>query len=1209
MKRFILLTVIALYGAIFAGAQMKAPEEWLNYETVLNVKTNQRIFDFEVVCIATSARANVLWPGEKAKLEFQIINNTDHPIQTGGKVEIIRYGTKGQANDLWWPEMYRIAVVQTIPLPVSISSNGFTNVLLEPEIPELYGGYAIVFDLGKHGRKVATSLVRTFRPASEPVQYPNQSLDDLGKDFLGRIGIRAVRMGVPYIPTNHRDYVSEMEKLDVKLREYRNANITVLLMFMEGPALIPLGTPRPFLDDKSIFLKTKQDYVWLPEMDKDFQEYVKRICVRHGWPRGCVTAVQLWNEPWEGISISGWQSDMLRYREIYRAMANGVLEARKEGADVLIGGCDSNSNAWDKFFSDGSEDFLPVFDFLSIHYQGMESPCLYPSWNNRKYHKGRVLIWDTESWVGNTDERFGVVAAVNRSAGYDRSMGIYGGYMISRPHTGEISLQRIRTDEGWKTIEPVPMVWSPTASVGAVQHFLGERRFRKLLFRNGLPWIMVFEGLKNNPDDGTVVICGDIGEAFGPDNILFRGVRSVSEAREEESICREMARTDITSSEKDSLQRVLDSYRPIRNCKMIIKSDPAFILYDYYGNEVVCVNKEMEIPLSFQAYYMRTNGKKGSFEKLLKALRYSRIEGYEPVEIIAKDMKKRIEEKPILELQLTNILNRDINGRLHIKMDPLVISYPEHIRLGAHETKVLPVQVLGGTSVPENMYPIEVRFDAGADGFAFHREIMHVNLITRLTAQIDGNLDEWEKALQQIINLGNTSISTTEAAWYPFKQFSTSETGFASGFLGYDDSCFYFAAKVADSTPHPGTYRFETINDEEFFYPDTAYRPDYSLSLKKQEKEKLVSEYEISALQLPEGEGRILHFWEPDKNEIAFGLDLFLPSNKNVQVAFYLPNYETGQTETEIIDLGSNSTLLKHVSTNLWEGCYLVFQLTGNVRVIFKGNWWYNVKLAGLFFDFISNTGIPIYGNSTALLLNEDFETKGNWKERYGKDGWWVFGTKPNLPEGISVQAVDQKILLPLVWPEGVRHFTYRKDPVLPDNSSGMGFASDNVQIAFNVIPMGEDGYGSHPEGTMPLYIGYKCTDYEYALNRVDPEYGGGTEIWRLLVPGMPEKHFYPRQPKSPYDGPVKNGKLAITHSENTRITECAIPWSEIPHVKKALDEGKTIKFSFRVNDNSNMERCMELARARSVSKRNSRAFHVSWKEHWANEVEFAFEK
>ena len=87
----------------------------------------------------------------------------------------------------------------------------------------------------------------------------------------------------------------------------------------------------------------------------------------------------------------------------------------------------------------------------------------------------------------------------------------------------------------------------------------------------------------------------------------------------------------------------------------------------------------------------------------------------------------------------------------------------------------------------------------------------------------------------------------------------------------------------------------------------------------------------------------------------------------------------------------------------------------------------------------------------------------------------------------------------------------------------------------------------------------------------------------------------------------MADGKLVITRDGNTRITECAIPWREIPAVKTALDAGKTIKFSFRVNDNAGVG-CMELSRGRSVAKRNG-SFKVDWVEHWANELEFAFEK
>lgn len=41
----------------------------------------------------------------------------------------------------------------------------------------------------------------------------------------------------------------------------------------------------------------------------------------------------------------------------------------------------------------------------------------------------------TESWVGNTDDRVGLVIAANRPPGYDRSMGIIGGYSIQEIRT------------------------------------------------------------------------------------------------------------------------------------------------------------------------------------------------------------------------------------------------------------------------------------------------------------------------------------------------------------------------------------------------------------------------------------------------------------------------------------------------------------------------------------------------------------------------------------------------------------------------------------------------------------------------------------------------------------------------------------------------------------------------------------------------------
>ena len=162
---------------------------------------------------------------------------------------------------------------------------------------------------------------------------------------------------------------------------------------------------------------------------------------------------------------------------------------------------------------------------------------------------------------------------------------------------------------------------------------------------------------------------------------------------------------------------------------------------------------------------------------------------------------------------------------------------------------------------------------------------------------------------------------------------------------------------------------------------------------------------------------------------------------------------------------------------------------------------------------------------------------------------------------GRTVEPGEQATLREHRWPEGVRRFSYRRWPDIP--SSMPQIARDNVLIAFNAIPMGEDGWETHLPGRMPKFVWYKSTDYEFALNKVADEYGGGTEIWRQWLPGMTYKHFYPRQPKSPQEGPAK-GKLEIRYAPGTRIVECAhYRGARFPHVKQLRDAGKPRQVQF----------------------------------------------
>jgi hypothetical protein len=331
-----------------------------------------------------------------------------------------------------------------------------------------------------------------------------------------------------------------------------------------------------------------------------------------------------------------------------------------------------------------------------------------------------------------------------------------------------------------------------------------------------------------------------------------------------------------------------------------------------------------------------------------------------------------------------------------------------------------------------------------------------------------------------------------------------------------------------------------------------------------------------------------------------------------MKTSLYFPNIAQHGVAITVYDRETGKELLTDKIDKLWDGVYLSLNLSGKIRIRCSAyGWWYTAKLSGVFFD---ESNLPPTGATTATLIGKDFDAAAHPNSPYGNAGYYTVEKEKGLVAQArpgktlpAVRTVNEDDYVALKWPENVRPFTYRKRPILPDGNSGQLF--DNILIAFNVLPIGEDGLEASSKGVAPRYTGYKCTDYEYALNTVSPEYGGGFEIWRMLVPGMPRKHFYPRQGKSTYDGAVKDGKLITVREENTLYTECAIPWREIPDVKSALDKGEKIKFSFRVNDDGAPAACMELAKGRSVSKKNARAFHPDWKEHWANEVEFGFER
>ena len=1128
--------------------------------------------------------ANILYPGEQPTFKFRLHNTTGTAITGSATAELVPFGTKGAPGDIWVPIVIANGDKITQPVTVNIPANGQQDLSVKFDVPEKMGGYGIVFDLGANGRVFGTSLARTFpaTPADNP--YPKMLLDaGTGLAGLDRLGVRTVRMEWGFSPND----ANQDAQLAQRMADFKAHHITVLMVLEAGPNAkqpVPDINFRHWLaDNDMMMLGYGGDRAWLPSEDPAFRQWTADVCQKYGWPNGPLTAVSLWNEPWEGASISAWGADMPRYREMFKQMALGVHDARAKGAQVLVASCDSSTNAWDKLFSDGTDDYLQYLDAVTIHYQGIGAPSTYKKWINRTGPMGRVQVWDTESWVANTDDRVAVVVATDRAAGYDRHMGVYYGNVTTA----------LNGDTGH--------AWPAAAAVGAAQHFIGERSFKQFLFQKGLPWIFVFDGLNNNPDDGSVVVAGDVGEALGEDFFPFRGVRGLNEPQVRQQLEDKLAALPAGSPDRATIQGQLDKPITITGGQLSFPDNGHFKLFDFYGNAVPADGGQVKVPLDFRGYFLRTDGTPGSFAQLLDALRTARVDGFEPLNIVSHDALAPMAEGGSFRISLGNVLNRAISGKLSVTIAgaPATVATPD-LSFQPFETKEVTVQATGTPTV-DNSYPITVTFDAGADGKATRDDILHVNQIAHRTIKVDGDLSDWQGVLPQAVKAQGTGApSLTEAAWLPFKNFPKDLTqGFATTYMAYDDNYFYFAARIADSTPDVGTYRFATRPDDTFYYPKVSYTintdtkfgpqqvawtpPAPADALKNPADDKNAGGNKIWSSVKIAGLGFYLH---PDSGRLA--IHLVKPPGGASHVNFTFLN-------------DSGGIILKKTLPVSADGSYALFDLNGGgVYVVARGEDDQPIAFGGIFLD---KNPAPASGPGTHVAyVSTDSDTKGNWIGKYGASGHWLAGGGPTFDQGIQFQGGGY---LAHTWPDGVRQYTYRKDAYLP---SGNYPNMDNVQIAFNVLPEEKKDMLDTTPGTMPGFVPSQDTDYEYALNKVAPQYGGGTEIWRLRVPGMTLKNFYPREPKGPFDGAVKGGKLVVKYvGGNTRIVEAAIPWSELPDVKAAADAGKTIKFTFRINDNGGVG--MELAQNRNVSKLNPHTLHAEWVQHWSNDVEFAFEK
>ena len=157
---------------------------------------------------------------------------------------------------------------------------------------------------------------------------------------------------------------------------------------------------------------------------------------------------------------------------------------------------------------------------------------------------------------------------------------------------------------------------------------------------------------------------------------------------------------------------------------------------------------------------------------------------------------------------------------------------------------------------------------------------------------------------------------------------------------------------------------------------------------------------DVRALQKNAGTGRVAATWYSGS---SFTLDVNLTDGLSHQVALYLLDWDA-KNRNQIVtvqDAQSSVALDTRTVTNFSGGVYLVWNIKGHVKINLVNNGGPNAVMSGIFFGARTV-------NSSALFVNSDNTTQGNWKSGYGADGFNVLGDTVSYPSYATVTPSGQ---------------------------------------------------------------------------------------------------------------------------------------------------------------------------------------------------------
>ncbi len=698
--------------------------------------------DWKVQQTECSTGPNILLPGESAQFTFFIQPKTSFK----GKIslEVIRYGTRSREESPKRPVVFQIESEGILTTEAELPPEGdFISFI--PPIGETYGGYGLIIELEGRGRNFAATAVRVLPPSqghqAEPAFALNlgkaDSIPPLLLEALNKLGIKGAR-------------VETSSPQDKELR-------SLLELARERELSFHLHLSPPAETEKI----------------NDWKLNLQTLFTQYGYPLGPIGAAEL---IYPTLSETN-KNYALHWNRFFQSMIEAATAAEQAtGNSILIG---ISLDRW-KNSPLAKENILQMTlpHFINIGDTPFPAEVL-PSLDSLKNRAASPHIWNTQTQTAASEDKITALLSALLAMGTDHTEGIYPESLFT-PQT--IQIQGKRYD--------ILQVWAPAASLAAAQKFIGKRKFSEILFPEGLPWGFIFEGMaaaarsKPNPNDGTLVILGDLKNLFPPELTLFRSVKL-----------------------KNGASLEIDNPRN------------EFILYDFYGNPLENIANRLIIPLNGSGYILRAQNKSGSFKRLVKEARAAKILNVEPVEIQVRDLIHPVTSPEVkLNVILKNVLNQPISGSLQA-LAPGIMVDPDtlEIHLRPHQSKEIEFDILNTISTERegNNYPlILVWTDENAT--LKHAETIHVNYISRMTPEIDANPREWPNRFQQIAFL-SPQFSTPTNNYRPFYDWPYAPAqGTASAQFAWDEMALYISLKTFGFKPqarfNPNTASLEKYN-------------------------------------------------------------------------------------------------------------------------------------------------------------------------------------------------------------------------------------------------------------------------------------------------------------------------------------------------------------------------------------------------------------